>query len=408
MFPVPPEGEMKVRIGVTFPLALTNIDEAVVALPYFHERNFEVDSQVRHAVWLESKTQLHSKAATVERTADAFALRANLEDSQLASGQAQIVAERSSATAWAADRRIAGDLIVQRITRDNATPPRRLVIVIDGSAGMESAASAVADILSNLPPQIETRLVVAADEVIENAAAPQAGGSALAKLIKGLDYDGGQDNTAALARGLDLAAQAEGGALLWVHGPQPVLVETEEALLQRLQRWRRLPAWYDLQVSPGTNLIGEKLESLAPIVTLDGNGLQRLISGWRANTGPFVMQRVRVKAADAGVLVETEQTSDHLARLWAADQVAALIDLRDPPRRAEAVALAQQYQLVTPVSGAVVLETQQQYDESGLVPVDPGTVPTIPEPETWALIAIVLLVLAWVRQRHRQRIHRHA
>ena len=37
--------------------------------------------------------------------------------------------------------------------------------------------------------------------------------------------------------------------------------------------------------------------------------------------------------------------------------------------RGAAVALAARYQLVTPVTGAVVLETAQQYDESRLTPV---------------------------------------
>jgi hypothetical protein len=47
------------------------------------------------------------------------------------------------------------------------------------------------------------------------------------------------------------------------------------------------------------------------------------------------------------------------------------------------------------VSGAVVLETKQQYDEAGLEPVPPGSVPTIPEPETWLLIIVALGVLAF-------------
>jgi hypothetical protein len=39
------------------------------------------------------------------------------------------------------------------------------------------------------------------------------------------------------------------------------------------------------------------------------------------------------------------------------------------------------YQLVTPVSGAVVLETMEQFERFGLEPVDPETTPDIiPEP----------------------------
>jgi len=53
------------------------------------------------------------------------------------------------------------------------------------------------------------------------------------------------------------------------------------------------------------------------------------------------------------------------------------------------------YQLVTPVSGAVVLETVQQYEQAGLEPVDEATVPTIPEPQTIFLMGIVAVMLLW-------------
>lgn len=63
--------------------------------------------------------------------------------------------------------------------------------------------------------------------------------------------------------------------------------------------------------------------------------------------------------------------------------------------------LAQRYQLVTPVSGAVVLETRQQYTDAGLEPVPAGSVPTVPEPETWMLILLVLGLLTWQVRRTR-------
>ena len=61
------------------------------------------------------------------------------------------------------------------------------------------------------------------------------------------------------------------------------------------------------------------------------------------------------------------------------------------------------YQLVTPVSGAVVLETQAQYDQAGLKPVDPDSVPIVPEPETWMLIGVCLVVLLTAVLRGRPR-----
>src|SRR6266851_1063840 len=45
-------------------------------------------------------------------------------------------------------------------------------------------------------------------------------------------------------------------------------------------------------------------------------------------------------------------------------------------------------QLVTALSGAVVLETKAQYDRAGLKPAEPASVPVVPEPQTWMLILI--------------------
>ena len=62
---------------------------------------------------------------------------------------------------------------------------------------------------------------------------------------------------------------------------------------------------------------------------------------------------------------------------------------------------------MTPVSGAVVLETQQQYDESRLTPVSQtpqATVPTVPEPHEWALLLVACAMLTWFAWRGRQRL----
>ena len=71
----------------------------------------------------------------------------------------------------------------------------------------------------------------------------------------------------------------------------------------------------------------------------------------------------------------------------------------------EAVELAALYQLVTPVSGAVVLETEEQYQRAGLKPVDAGTVPTIPEPEMIMLMAVVGAIFLWLFYRQKMMQH---
>jgi hypothetical protein len=96
--------------------------------------------------------------------------------------------------------------------------------------------------------------------------------------------------------------------------------------------------------------------------------------------------------------------SDHIARLWANERVLELMRSNPIANRAAAVALATEYRLVTPVSGAVVLASQQQYDESHLAPVSQATVPTVPEPHEWALLLIAGAALIWLFYRSRQRL----
>jgi hypothetical protein len=91
---------------------------------------------------------------------------------------------------------------------------------------------------------------------------------------------------------------------------------------------------------------------------------------------------------------EGVETSAHLARLWANDEVKRILTARDQSLNKAATTLAVRYQLVTPVSGAVVLETAQQYRDTGRQPVDAGTVPTIPEPEIITLLGVMAAIFA--------------
>jgi len=95
------------------------------------------------------------------------------------------------------------------------------------------------------------------------------------------------------------------------------------------------------------------------------------------------------------------QGSDHIARLWASERVLELMRANPSGNCSAAVALATEYRLVTPVSGAVVLETKQQYDEASLTPVSQATVPTVPEPHEWALLLIACAGLLWWTWRNR-------
>lgn len=398
MFPVPAHGEMKVRIGITAPLQLDHLREGYLQLPYFHERNFDIPNELRHSLWFESKAPLRSALAESKSIATgAHSLRLQATDAQLSAHDSMIVVPRGNTDdAWSRDMAPGTALIKQTLQIVPIARPSRLVLVVDSSASMATAVAPIADAIATLPSATELFLIVADDGDFPDDLVEKTSPQAATTLLRARDFIGGIDNTSALARGLDLVQAKPDSALIWIHGPQPVQLQTTEALEQRLSRGADV-RWYDVQVAPGANLIGERINELQRVRTLSHHHLSRLFASWRVNSQEVIAFRERVDSPatnpPAGV-----QTSAHLARLWAHDEVGRLIYGERPSREA-AIDLAHRYQLVTPVTGAVVLETQQQYDAAGLTPVPEGTVPTIPEPEEWALIAIALAMLAYACRR---------
>jgi hypothetical protein len=93
-------------------------------------------------------------------------------------------------------------------------------------------------------------------------------------------------------------------------------------------------------------------------------------------------------------------SSTHIARLWGAGQLATAAAAQGK-ERSQAIDLAHRLNIVTPVSGAVVLETDAEYKNSGLAVPGSADVPAVPEPATWALIAIVVALLLWQLRRRR-------
>jgi len=169
------------------------------------------------------------------------------------------------------------------------------------------------------------------------------------------------------------------------------------------QRWERPygPKLYSVQTTSGSDEIEKRLDGIDEVKTVARTGLlqtdlQNLFTQLTGNAPQLEFVRSSKKFDKQMETSTAVQTSDHLARLWANDEVARTLALRDESLTDEATALAVRYQLVTPVSGAVVLETSEQYRASGLQPVDAGTVPTIPEPGMVALLIVAGAFLIWL------------
>ncbi len=198
---------------------------------------------------------------------------------------------------------------------------------------------------------------------------------------------GAQDNLPALVHGWDLAAANPGNVLLWIHGPQPVLLGSAEGLRQRLERNLGVVRVLDFQTGNGPNRILEKLDGMrVQTVARAGDVADDLKTLFASvsTTAPaysFLRQKWNGQPASAE---SGEPVSKHVARLWALSEINHLGAHR---KVAEAIKLAQEYQLVATVSGAVVLETMAQYAAADLTPVDAETVPMVPEPAVFLLLA---------------------
>ncbi|MES2351170.1 MAG: VIT domain-containing protein [Pseudomonadota bacterium] len=397
LFPIPAGGEMKIRIGITAPMTMRDLHRARLQLPWISERNFEIDPAQRHAVWVESKSALQGGAGLrSEQVSDKrFALRGELADPApgLAAPAIEAARPQLATTSWSVDDKGGDDkIVVQTLTEKPVNAPRRVAIVIDGSGSMQAAQAQLVKAVASLPAAAEVAIIFAGDEHPVVVAHDRADIGKTRRYLKQLDFEGGRDNSEALGMAWDWASTTS-AAIVWIHGAQLDLDDATEPLQQRFERRPGQVDVYEVEVAPGPNAIARKLDGRVAMRRVAREGeladdLGLVFGQWAPGAVQVVATRKREAAGD---MEQAGKTSTQLARLWAAERVDTLSV--DPKQHDAAVALASRYQLVTPVSGAVVLETKQQYDEAGLEPVAPGSVPTIPEPETWLLIIVALSVL---------------
>ena len=419
-FPVPAGGEMKIRLGITFPLMLENLAEGRLLLPLFLERNFDIPEDTRHAVWLESDapaTAMNQHLKIEHPTEKRYTVRGDVSNADLSATRVALHVNRPVETAmsWAVDPfSMEESLIRQQIKEITAAVPARVLLVVDGSHGMKEAVPDLIEALSKLPEGIEIGALLASDRV-EELLPLQTGTFAtyqkLGKLLSRSRFRGGCDNVPALEQAWDLAAASSDGVVVWIHGVQPVTLQSLEGLQQRWDRQPQGAILFDAPVANGPNRILETLKARETIVSVPFSGnvgerLQTLFSGWSSGMKHYTFVREQLSADAASELEHTPSASAHLVRLWAYNEVLKGYFSRSATRLQEMTQLAVKYQLVTPVSGAVVLETEQQYTDANLKPVDPTTVPTmpsgdsgdisaIPEPSTFVLFGIGLILLIY-------------
>lgn len=406
-FPVPPNGgEMRIRFGITLPLPLEELNRAQLLLPYFANRNFRIADDVYHAVRIKSKTRLWPFNATFKTSVegDDSILSGSIQDEELSQARSAILVDRSDVKEmWSKDPFEKGYIIQQKIEERTPAHVQRIVLVLDTSGTMYKWVSHVEAAVKSLPPKFDVKLVLADADMIDGSTVKDLASSPdeIYSALSYANFAGGADNMPALLKAWDLAAEKPGNnAIVWIHDPQLLLTLSPEQLARR---WRdRLygPTLYSVQATRGADEIEKALDGVDQIKSVPRTGeldldLKFLFARLMGSMKTYEFVRSS-KKLDEKQTPQTLETSDHLARLWANEEVARILAPRDESLESGAIILASQYQLVTPVTGAVVLETEQQYRDNDLKPVDAGTVPTIPEPEMIVLFAIAGVFMLWI------------
>ncbi len=407
-FPVPRNGgTIKFKLGITAPMEFVDASKARLTLPALVDRNFSFAADTSHSVWIESKQPLAASmpGATASRVDDRlFRVAGSVSDRDLSRLRQVITVDRNPDTGRRAARLGEGELVAQAGAR--GTPAAdTLMLVIDGSARLADTSAKLIEALDAIPPHVKVGAIIAAEPVQRVDLAPwsELQKRNVARLLRSTAFVGGQDNAPALAEALQMLEAEPQATLLWVHGPQPVSFRDSTARLeQAAARLARLPHIVLYSVEPGPNELLPDAPWAWTARSLPRTGAPEAdLAGYFTRTlgqaPALTLRRQQAQAADA-----VAKGSDHIARLWASDRVLELMRADPAGNRAAAVALATEYRLVTPVSGAVVLETKQQYDENRLTPVSQATVPTVPEPHEWALLLIACAALSWWAWRNRQ------
>jgi hypothetical protein len=419
-FPVEPDGgEMKVRLGITVPLqpGVGKNGNWALNLPMLLDRNFRLADNRGHEVWLESRSPLKAVVGVplvcAEGPDGAWKARGSIPEPALwKAGEAVSVQATGNGTAWCRDTRGDRPAVVRQALLDTPDDkPASVLLLVDGSASMKEAAPRLAEALrQSFPEGVRLGLMIVGDGKPEQPVLrvmTRDKIEELATTLANADFEGGRCNVEALDAAWEALAAAQGpSCLVWVHGPQPLLMGDPQGLMQRLEREPGTARIFSLQVSPGPDLICDMLDKARQVQGLlpsedPARRLSAVFKTW--GEGPLLkavyVRDEREPDAAAGVVA-----SDHLARLWAKGEIGQLLATGREDDRGKAAELASRYHLVTPVSGAVVLETAQQFKDANLEPVSADALPTVPEPEFWLLMAAVLAVVAW-QWRRRSCVH---
>ena len=371
-FPIFPFGrEKKIRIGITVPLVLESRSQVRLLLPHFEGRNFRIPYNVNHKIWFESARPIATEYGGLyygQMPDNNFMLGGQITDNDLSSPERTLVISRLDRDTGTWSRNPfepEGVIVKQWIEERTMLHVRRIVLVIDTSASMAEWEPQINAALGVLPPDTDLKLVFADSDWLHETELKDLVSNGLDEAslqLASATFAGGADNAPALQKAWDLAAEVPGNnAIVWIHNPQLVTLDSIEKIRTRWQIRPYGPLLYSVQTSKGSDEIAKRLDGINEVKSVIRTGtlradLERLFKQLSGQTKTFEFVR-SVKHSEQPEETEGYKTLERLAELWANDEVVRLLNARDELSNETASKLATRYQLVTSVSDAAVRDS---------------------------------------------------
>jgi hypothetical protein len=265
--------------------------------------------------------------------------------------------------------------VVESINKVAAPAPKNLLVVVDGSTTMNEYKGDVLKALQQIPSGVPTKVIIASsDKSTATEAMPLQ--AALAR-IDANKFEGGQDNLQSVVKASELAGETKGGAVLWLHGPQPVL--NQEIYI--MPPYVAVPTFYEMPVGAGDTDTYDYFKNHTEIgpfsqVPRSSNSiaedLASFFSKWKVNENGYAVALQTKSARPADCQPATADEGRELMALHA-NQVVSDLLLNRHARKAGKIAVA--YGLVSPVSCALVMpnnNNETEADEPGTTGNDEG------------------------------------
>ncbi|MBS1953249.1 MAG: hypothetical protein JST89_03630 [Cyanobacteria bacterium SZAS-4] len=371
-YPVPKFGEMKVRIGITSGLDAKSKRDFSFVAPRILSSNFGLDD-AKTFVKLESNAPISSNAEDGNQITRSGKL---IYTGQILPGGVrnyQFVAHRATDFAGYSARATHSkeDMIISEKLVKSSDDVSKLAIVIDGSKAVKASRDEIKRALASIPKGTNAKVFIADHrDDVEALSTAEA-----INRLDALDYSGGVDDTKSLIAARKHVGRNSHAAIVWIHGPQPIVFPQDKSLLRQLMMSgeHRLKIYdFQLDADQGNQVrsyLAKLDQSASPdFRTIEQGGsveqdLTNFFKSSSANSAEYAVVREKVTNKHLPSTSYDFPIASRLSTVWAANEARRCAELGQMDT---AVLLGTAYRVVTPATGAVVMELQSDYEYQNL------------------------------------------